>query len=74
MTLESEYIKWCNKLIDSINTVKSDLYYCTRCDEGFKSIIPTDEGQYCESCLPSSATPHNEIDATTQREDFEGEE
>ena len=45
-------------------------YYCTKCDEGFSSIIPTDEGQFCNNCLPDSATPHNEMDATTQKEEF----
>lgn len=45
-------------------------YYCTKCDEGFSSITPTDEGQFCNNCLPDSATPHNEMDATTQKEEF----
>lgn len=45
-------------------------YYCTKCDEGFDSITPTDEGQFCNSCLPDSATAHDDMDATTQREDF----
>jgi len=45
-------------------------YYCTKCDEGFDSITPTDEGQFCQSCLPDSATAHDDMDATTQREDF----
>ncbi len=38
-------------------------YYCTKCDEGFSSITPTDEGQFCNNCLPDSATPHNEMEA-----------
>ena len=45
-------------------------YYCDKCDDGFSSITPTDEGQFCNNCLPDSATPHNEMDATTQKEDF----
>ncbi len=45
-------------------------YYCTKCDEAFDSITPTDEGQFCQSCLPDSATAHDDMDATTQREDF----
>ena len=45
-------------------------FYCTKCDEGFDSITPTDEGQFCESCLPSSAIAHDDMDATTQKDDF----
>jgi len=48
-------------------------YYCTKCDEAFDSITPTDEGQFCQSCLPDSATAHDDMDATTQREDFSAE-
>jgi len=50
--------------------MESEDYYCTKCDEGFSSITPTDEGQFCNNCLPDSATPHNEMDATTQKEEF----
>ncbi len=53
----------------SIENFSAD-YYCTKCDEGFDSITPTDEGQFCNSCLPDSATAHDDMDATTQREDF----
>ena len=42
-----------------------DLYYCSKCDEGFSSINPTDEGQFCDSCLPSSATLHDEMERIT---------
>ena len=32
-----------------MNAEEDDLYYCDKCDEGFSSINPTDEGQFCES-------------------------
>ena len=54
----------------TVNQAENEDYYCTKCDEGFSSIIPTDEGQFCNNCLPDSATPHNEMDATTQKEEF----
>ena len=56
------------------NSDNGDNYYCTRCEKGFSSIIPTDEGQFCEGCLPTSATPHDEMDATRQHEEFAAEE
>jgi len=57
-------------LARSIFSMESEDYYCTKCDEGFSSITPTDEGQFCNNCLPDSATPHNEMDAATQKEEF----
>ena len=47
------------------NAEGDDLYYCSKCDEGFSSINPTDEGQFCDSCLPSSATLHDEMERIT---------
>ena len=48
-----------------MNAEEDDLYYCDKCDEGFSSINPTDEGQFCDSCLPSSATLHDEMERIT---------
>jgi hypothetical protein len=48
-----------------MNAEEDDLYYCSKCDEGFSSINPTDEGQFCDSCLPSSATLHDEMERIT---------
>ena len=48
-----------------MNAEDDDLYYCSKCDEGFSSINPTDEGQFCDSCLPSSATLHDEMERIT---------
>lgn len=47
----------------TVNQAENEDYYCTKCDEGFSSITPTDEGQFCNNCLPDSATPHNEMEA-----------
>jgi len=49
---------------------EGDLYYCSKCDEGFSSINPTDEGQFCDSCLPSSATLHDEMERITMDADY----
>jgi len=48
-----------------MNAEEDDLYYCSKCDEGSSSINPTDEGQFCDSCLPSSATLHDEMERIT---------
>lgn len=57
-----------------MNAEDDDLYYCSKCDEGFSSINPTDEGQFCDSCLPSSATLHDEMERITMdAETFEAE-
>ena len=47
-----------------------DFYYCSKCDEGFSSINPTEEGQFCDSCLPSSATLHDEMERITMDADY----
>lgn len=49
---------------------EDDLYYCSKCDEGFSSINPTEEGQFCDSCLPSSATLHDEMESITMDADY----
>jgi hypothetical protein len=54
----------------TVNQAENEDYYCTKCDEGFSSITPTDEGQFCNNCLPDSATPHNEMEITRQKEEF----
>ena len=57
-----------------MNAEEDDLYYCSKCDEGFSSINPTDEGQFCDSCLPSSATLHDEMERITmEAETFEAQ-
>jgi len=53
-----------------MNAEDDDLYYCSKCDEGFSSINPTDEGQFCDSCLPSSATLHDEMERITMDADY----
>jgi len=55
------------------NPINEADYYCTSCDKGFDSITPTDEGQFCDSCLPSPAIAHDDMDATTQKDDFGAE-
>ena len=73
-------IDYCEECYDTLSAKEesdenfSADYYCTKCDEGFDSITPTDEGQFCNSCLPDSATAHDDMDATTQREDFSAED
>lgn len=63
-----------NIKVPFMNAEEDDLYYCSKCDEGFSSINPTDEGQFCDSCLPSSATLHDEMERITMdAETFEAE-
>lgn len=57
-----------------MNAEEDDLYYCSKCDEGFSSINPTDEGQFCDYCLPSSATLHDEMERITMNAETFGSE